>query len=326
MANKSSDVCPHLAFSAWQPRYLQETAYNNLVAVIYVNITSAVICMVLNALVVIVVVTKQQLRTVYNILLACLAVTDFLVGLLVQPLSVAADFKRIFGLGPFCMFDTVIGTVGIGVCLASVGHLMLISVERYISIKFSLRYDDIVTEKWVLTGVATVWLVSAVGIIAMILLASINTESDLYSILLVAYDLIFLVVIVVYIVTIVFTHTSVFLEAKKHKRRLQTEQLPDEEAKRLKKNHKAAKTLTIILTALFFSYLPVTVLLFGKATFLDDLVEPHVLYILFAWCYTSVYVCSIFNPLIYCWRMKKLRGALFDILHLRRAQISTGME
>ena len=312
MANKSSDVCPHLAFSAWQPRYLQETAYNNLVAVICVNITSAVICMVL--------------RTVYNILLACLAVTDFLVGLLVQPLSVAADFKRIFaGLGPFCMFDTVIGTVGIGVCLASVGHLMLISVERYISIKFSLRYDGIVTEKRVLTGVVTVWLVSAVGIIAMILLASINTESDLYSILLVANDLMFLVVIVVYIVTIVFTHTSVFLEAKKHKRRLQTEQLPDEEAKRLKKNHKAAKTLTILLTALFFSYLPVTVLL-GSATFSDDLVEPHVLYILFAWCYTSVYVCSIFNPLIYCWRMKKLRGALFDILHLRRAQISTGME
>ena len=312
MANKSSDVCPHLAFSAWQPRYLQETAYNNLVAVICVNITSAVICMVLNALVVIVVVTKQQLRTVYNILLACLAVTDFLVGLL-------------FGLGPFCMFDTVLGMVGIGVCLASVGHLMLISVERYISIKLSLRYDGIVTEKRVLTGVVTVWLVSAVGIIAMILLASINTESDLYSILLVANDLMFLVVIVVYIVTIVFTHTSVFLEAKKHKRRLQTEQLPDEEAKRLKKNHKAAKTLTILLTALFFSYLPVTVLL-GSATFSDDLVEPHVLYILFAWCYTSVYVCSIFNPLIYCWRMKKLRGALFDILHLRRAQISTGME
>ena len=208
MANKSSEVFPHLAFSAWRPRYLQETAYNNLVAVICVNITSAVICMVLNALVVIVVVTKQQLRTVYNILLACLAVTDFLVGLLVQPLSVAADFKRIFGLGPFCMFDTVLGMVGIGVCLASVGHLMLISVERYISIKFPLRYDDIVTEKRLLACVVTVWLVSAVGIIAMILLASINTESDLYSILLVAYALMFLVVIVVYIVTIAFSFSG----------------------------------------------------------------------------------------------------------------------
>ena len=39
----------------------------------------------------------------------------------------------------------------------------------------------------------------------------------------------FIFVIVVYIATIVFTHTAVFLEIKKHKRRLQTEQLPDEE-------------------------------------------------------------------------------------------------
>ena len=325
MAKKSSDACPHLTFSAWQPRYLQETVYNNLVAVICVNITSAVICIVLNALVVLVVVTKQQLRTVYNILLACLAVTDVLVGLLLQPLTVAAEIKHIFGLGPFCMFDTVLGVVGIGLCLASVGHLMLISVERYISIKFPLRYDDIVTEKRLLTGVVTVWLVSAVGIIAMIFLASINTESDLYSILLVASDLMFIVVIAVYIVIIVSTHTAVFLEAKKHKRRLQTEQLPDEEAKRLKKNHKAAKTLTIILTALFFSYLPVTVL-FGSATFLDGLVEPHMLYVLSTWSYTFAFLCSLLNPLIYCWRLEKLRGALFDILHLRRAQDSLDVE
>ena len=95
---------------------------------------------------------------------------------------------------------------------------------------------------------------------------------------------------------------------------LQTEQLPEEEAKGLKKNHKAAETLTIILTALFFSYLPVTVL-FGSATFSDDLVEPHMLYILSTCSYTFAYFCSLLNPLIYCWRLEKLRGALFDILH-----------
>ena len=83
-------------------------------------------------------------------------------------------------------------------------------------------------------------------------------ESDLYSILLVANGSMFIFVIVVYIATIVFTHTAVFLENKRYKRRLQTEQLPDEEAERLKKNHKAAETLAIILTALFFSYLAVT--------------------------------------------------------------------
>ena len=106
---------------------------------------------------------------------------------------------------------------------------------------------------------------------------------------------------------------------------LQTEQLPDEEAKRLKKNYKAAETLAVILTALFFSYLPVTVL-FGSATFSDDLVEPHMLYILSTCSYTFAYFCSLLNPLIYCWRLEKLRGALFDILHLWRAQDSSDVE
>ena len=48
-------------------------------------------------------------------------------------------------------------------------------------------------------------------------------ESDLYSILLVANGSMFIFVIVVYIATIVFTHTAVFLENKRYKRRLQTE-------------------------------------------------------------------------------------------------------
>ena len=38
------------------------------------------------------------------------------------------------------------------------------------------------------------------------------------------------------------------------------------------------------------------------------------------------YFCSLLNPLIYCWRLEKLRGALFDILHLWRAQDSLDVE
>ena len=93
----------------------------------------------------------------------------------------------------------------------------------------------------------------------------------------------------------------------------------------LTKNHKAAETLTIILTALFFSYLPVTVL-FRSAAFSDDLVEPHMLYILSTWSHTFAYFCSLLNPLIYCWRLEKLRGALFDTLHLWQAQDSSDVE
>ena len=208
--------------------------------------------------------------------------------------------------------------IALGISLASIGHLALISVERYVFVKLPLRYDDIVTEKRVIAGALTAWAISAFEIIVINFQAFINTESDFYSMLLLATDLPFLFVLVVYIAAIVFSHTAVFLEAIKQKPRLQSEQLPDEEVKRLKTNHKAANTLTIILTALLLSYLPVIVL-YVCATFLDDLVEPYVLYISAAWSFTSVYVCSLLNPLIYCWRMKKLREALFHIMHSSRA-------
>lgn len=53
--------------------------------------------MLLNALIIIVLTTKQQLRTPNNILLASLAGTDFLVGMLAKPLFVASEIKHILG-------------------------------------------------------------------------------------------------------------------------------------------------------------------------------------------------------------------------------------
>ena len=86
--------------------------------------------MLLNALVIIVLATKQRPRTPDTIHRASLAATGFLVGAIVHPLFMAAEINPILGLGLFCMFDTVLEIAGIGVCLASVGHLVLISVER----------------------------------------------------------------------------------------------------------------------------------------------------------------------------------------------------
>lgn len=42
---------------------------------------------------------------------------------------------------------SIMGIIAMGICLVSLGHLVLISVEGYIFIKLPLRYDDVVTEK-----------------------------------------------------------------------------------------------------------------------------------------------------------------------------------
>ena len=58
------------------------------------------------------VATKKELRTLHNILLACLAGTDLMISSLAQPLFITSEIKRILDLGPFCTFDIVIGIAG----------------------------------------------------------------------------------------------------------------------------------------------------------------------------------------------------------------------
>ena len=159
--HESSEVCHHLSYRAWQPRYLTDSVYNNLAALISINSLSAITAILLNSLVIIVITTKQQLRSLYNILLACLATMDLLFGVLVQPLFVASEMKHILGIGPFCALDTVLAVVSYGVCLTSISHLVLIGVERYVFIKLLLRYVDIITEKRITAGVLSGWAVSA---------------------------------------------------------------------------------------------------------------------------------------------------------------------
>ena len=161
--HESSEVCHHLtcSYRAWQPRYLTDSVYNNLAALISINSLSAITAILLNSLVIIVITTKQQLRSLYNIPLACLATTDLLFGVLVQPLFVASEMKHILGIGPFCALDTVLAVVSYGVCLTSISHLVLIGVERYVFIKLLLRYVDIITEKRITAGVLSGWAVSA---------------------------------------------------------------------------------------------------------------------------------------------------------------------
>ena len=96
------EECHYLQGLVWRKMYLTEHTYRNLVAVICVNSLAIIPTILLNALVIFVVATRRPLQTTSNILLACLAGTDLLAGLVVEPLVIAVNVQRIFGVQPFC--------------------------------------------------------------------------------------------------------------------------------------------------------------------------------------------------------------------------------
>ena len=80
-----------------KPEHLSDLAYAVLVALIVIHATTCPFTILLNLLVMIAVKTKPRLQSMSNITLACLASTDMMVGLVVQPLLITLMVNLIQG-------------------------------------------------------------------------------------------------------------------------------------------------------------------------------------------------------------------------------------
>ena len=309
------EECPYLYGTVWRKIYLTENTYRNLVAITCMNFLSVLPTIVLNALVIFVVATRRRLQTNTNILLACLAGTDLLTGLVVYPLTIAVDIKRILGVGPFCTLEKLNSVAIAVVGFASLSHLVSINIDRYIAIKYPLRYLEIATKQRLMAGVLLIWAMTVLVTIKEISFALIDSESVFMKV----KDVILIFVCLVYIAVIIYTNRYVFRETRRQKKRIQTEQVTHEEAKRMKRDKKAANTLAIILGAIALTYLP-TIIAFLLTLSSMNTLEPGVTSILWRWCLNSVLLGSLLNPVIYFWRIKKLRRTFVEILHFRQLE------
>ena len=156
-----SEECRFLYDSTWQKSYLTNGTYRNLVAITSINVIAVLPTIMLNALVIIAVAAKPRLRTPSNHLLASMAGTDLFIGLVVQPLAIVVQVKRILGDGPFCTLESVYKEFRISADFIAFSLLVSITVDRYIAIKNPLRYRDIVTKKRIKTAVILILAISA---------------------------------------------------------------------------------------------------------------------------------------------------------------------
>ena len=101
---------------------------------------------------------NESLRTISNQFLASLCVADFLAGLVVDPMYIAI---RVFAQprkGSILL--NVINMVWIHSTAATVFNLCCVSVDRFIAIRFPLRYQDIITKQKCYAVIIMVWLIS----------------------------------------------------------------------------------------------------------------------------------------------------------------------
>ncbi|XP_074514601.1 trace amine-associated receptor 13c-like [Sebastes fasciatus] len=124
----------------------------------YILLSSiSLLTVTLNLLVIISISHFKQLQTPTNLLLLSLAVSDFFVGLLMSFQIVLIDGCWFLG-DLMCILYNVIDYI---ITSASIGNMVLISVDRYVAICDPLHYPSKVTQKTVTICVCLCWICSA---------------------------------------------------------------------------------------------------------------------------------------------------------------------
>ena len=265
------------------------------------NIFTCPLAIVLNSLVIVAVKTKRCLRTKSNISLACLATTDFAVGLIVQPL-VITNFSLFFtGSSPQTMTSTfvwVFSLVSQTCTAASLLHLLLMSGERYLAIKHPFAYENgLVTEARIIMASGMAWMCAA---IVCGIKTSILREIGVFFISAV-------------ISTVVYCHVVIYKEVRRNTQQIIADQVSLAVKEKLLKNKKAFNTTVVIVLTLFLCYIPTCVWLIVFISFNGEN-SSDVGHIASFPITFLVLLNSSINPLIYTARIRHFRVAFFQML------------
>ena len=294
----SSEYCLRFQYDEYQ-----KFNFSITLASIILNTLSCPVIIVMNALIIAAVKTRHRLQSESNILLASLAGTDFLTGAATLPVTIAAEIFNMAGgsVTTYCsVTKNIVSPLRFLSVLTSLFQLVLISFERFIALKYHLRYYDIVTRFRLTIAITFTWLLASVYTLFRMFVVT-----SLHSVVLQSMT-------VFSVLAIVYCHGSVYMVTRRHERQIRTEQFPAgrEETERLLKEKKAWKTTGIIIGFVVLSFLPGFfanfVLIFNLDQRWLDFSRPLV--------HSCLMLNSLCNPIIYCIRIRSMREAMVALI------------
>lgn len=242
----------------------QEGCQRASLALVIPLITIAVLSIATNSLVCIVFYLYRQLRLIRHYFVINLAVADILISAILIPLFVAAQLTTdniILHHGQIVL-DIACGTASI-LCLA------MISLERYVAVKYSLHYHSIVTQRKAVVCMVFIWAYSLVVSCAAFLPLEKDSDDDKDDPCVFVgrgyVTFITLASFVAPVCVMAFAYWNILLVARTHARRIDSQSIqsdPDgsgRSKRRIKRELKGAKTLTIIMGTHLLCWCPLFV-------------------------------------------------------------------
>ena len=291
----------------------QELTYPVKISYITNIIFHSIACpftVLLNVLVILAVKSRPRLRNKPNILLACLAVTDAMNGLAAQPAFIfSTTLKLLLMTSQTLEFFHNIASRALYVCSAL--HLMLVTWERLVAIKFTMHYPYIVTNRNIKLAVIAFWIVCLSSeLVALITNQTIFTNA-LTGLVLISC-----------VMFVSFSYGMLYRETRRHERLIKAGQLPQEEKERFSKERKALKTTVYVVGAVLMCLTPAAAWLLVSSFLrvsaghfwaqITRQVPQSSRYTVQLTVRAFVYFNSLVNPIIYCWRQKEMRKFVFS--------------
>ena len=196
--------------------------------------------------------------------------------------------------------------------IASLSHLAMMNVERYIAIKHPLQYETIVTENRLTFLSVLLW-------ITVILLTVPLSFADNNLYLTVDNSTMFLCMAIIFYCQIVL-----YYETRWHQKEIAAQQVSLEAREKFLKEKKAFKLTTTVLIFLILCYLP---LILARTLISKSVIKSvNLAYIaLFAGIIVAIFN-SILNPIIYCVRIRQFRVAFIQLVFRKSNTQAENME
>ena len=259
---------------------------------------TAPVAVVGNMLILILIYKYRSLRKPCNILIASLALSDTLVGLIVQPLLIAQRILD-FWQTHYCFLRFMYVWGSYALFFLTLSNMALVSMDRYLVIAKPFTYNTLVSTKRYVVFICGMWI-------------SINTIVTLYCFKIVENKtylhlqtaLMFIPLIIIFVCC-----TTIYWIAVKQKKRIAA--MSNTVASTDKNVSKKANSILILALILLVCYLPQIVLLAYRGTFglkITNYVIPD------TWADTLTFVNSAINPFIFCYRINEFKEALMRLL------------
>ncbi|KAL9983774.1 hypothetical protein ACROYT_G006001 [Oculina patagonica] len=268
-----------------------------------------------NGIILFVIWRTPSLHLPSKTLLFGLALTDFFVGLVTQPLKVASSviYLAYEEDSPLVLRD-VFDVLSIILTGASFTTAAAISIDRYLVFYLHMRYQVIVTNKKAIGVIAFSWLFSS-------LFGFIWTQSTK------AYYLIGILAFVISFSIIMLMYYKIYRVVRRHRTQIQSQAQVGAENRTssqlcFARSTKSAMNTFYVCVILFFCFFP-----YACTAGIIQLTGPSsTKYITLQYTGTITFMNSSLNPLVYFWRIGEIRMAIKRTLKCRNSRETRGVQ